>query len=171
MKILKKMQMAVVAIALVGTMAFETKAQDRGLDAMLVGAGSGALVGQVIGRDAKATLIGTAVGGALGLMVGNEMERGYDGGYRTTQAAVFFPPPPPILPFVYSPNHRDHRDGYRPHHRPPRGCWEEVVTVERHHGRYRDVVRTVCRDDRDRGWGRDHHRGYWRGDRYDRRSW
>lgn len=171
MKIMKKMQMAVVAIAVVGTMAFETKAQDRGLDAMLVGAGGGALVGQAIGRDAKATLIGTAVGGALGLMVGNEMERGYDGGYRATQAAVFFPPPPPIPPFVFSYNHRDHRDGYRPHHRPSQVCWEEVVTVERRHGRYRDVTRTVCRDDRGRGRGRDHHRDHWRGDRYERRSW
>lgn len=42
-----------------------------------VGAASGAIIGQVIGRNTEATLIGAAVGTMLGYIVGNEMDK-YD---------------------------------------------------------------------------------------------
>ncbi len=42
-----------------------------------IGAASGALLGQTIGRDTEATLIGAAVGTMLGYIVGNEMDK-YD---------------------------------------------------------------------------------------------
>lgn len=74
----------------------------------------------------------------------------------------FFPPPPPLPSIVFSYNDRgNHRDEYRPHHRPSQVCWEEVVRVERRHGGYRNETRTVCRE---RGW-RGHHGGGWRGHR------
>ena len=164
MKMIKKMQLAVAALLILGTMAGESKARDGAMDGLLIGAGSGALVGQAIGRDAEATLIGTAVGGMIGLMAGSEMvDEEYGKGYGPTQATFYLPAPPiPQVEFSYNRHDDDRRHGYRPHHRPSRVCWEEVDRVERRHGRYRDVVRTVCRD-RDR-W-RDHgHHGYWRDD-------
>ena len=42
-----------------------------------VGAASGAILGQAIGRSTEATLIGAAVGTMLGYIVGNEMDK-YD---------------------------------------------------------------------------------------------
>ena len=41
----------------------------------LIGAGLGALAGQAIGGDTKATVIGTAVGAAGGYMIGNESDK------------------------------------------------------------------------------------------------
>ena len=40
-----------------------------------IGAASGALIGQAIGRNTEATLIGAAVGGLVGYIIGNEMDK------------------------------------------------------------------------------------------------
>lgn len=169
MKIMEKMQLLMVALVVICLMAFESRAQERGLNGLIIGAGSGAVVGQAIGRDAKATLIGSAVGGMVGLMVGNEMDRAeYSREYDATQAAVFIPPPPPLPSIVFSYNDRDRdRGDHRRHeysrsHRPSQVCWEEVVRVERHHGRYREITKTVCRD---RDWRR-HEHDHWRDNRW-----
>lgn len=78
---------------------------------------------------------------------------------------IFLPPLPSV---VFSHNDRDyHHDEYRPRHHSSRVCWEEVVQVERRHGRYRNEVRTVCRD---RGW-RGHHDSGWRNEYRGRDRW
>ncbi len=46
-----------------------------GSNGTFIGAGSGALIGQAIGRDTEGTLLGTAIGGVLGYMIGNEMDK------------------------------------------------------------------------------------------------
>ncbi|MEX0368585.1 MAG: glycine zipper domain-containing protein, partial [Ruegeria sp.] len=46
--------------------------RDTGL---LVGAGIGALAGQIVGGDTKATAIGAVVGGAAGGLIGNELDK------------------------------------------------------------------------------------------------
>ena len=53
----------------------QAQARDNGVDGLLFGAGSGALIGQAIGKNTEATLIGTAVGSMLGYIVGNEMDK------------------------------------------------------------------------------------------------
>jgi len=50
-------------------------AGDRAANGMVLGAGSGALIGQAIGRNTEATLLGTAIGSVLGYIVGNEQEK------------------------------------------------------------------------------------------------
>lgn len=169
MKTIRTIKLAIVTLLMAGTLAVEVKAQDQGINGLLMGAGGGALIGQAIGRDTEGTLIGTAVGGMLGYMVGNEMDRAQHGSvYGSAQPATFLPhpPPPPRLVFPSRPHYRDRYD-YRHHYRPVERC-REIVTVERRHGHYREVVRTVCRD-RDR-W-HDHH-NHWRGDHYrDRNRW
>lgn len=88
---MKSLNLAIITALLIATTTQELKAEERGMNGLLLGAGSGALVGQAIGRDAEATLIGTAVGGVLGYMVGNEMDRsGYDRGYEVTRAGFHF---------------------------------------------------------------------------------
>jgi surface antigen len=49
----------------------------KGQQGAVGGAAGGALLGQLIGRNTKSTLIGAAVGGMLGYIVGNEMDK-YD---------------------------------------------------------------------------------------------
>jgi hypothetical protein len=69
---------------------------DTGSTACCWGRGSGALVGQAIGRDHEATLIGTAVGGMFGYIVGNEMNKDrYGRVHVAPQPVVYAPPPPP----------------------------------------------------------------------------
>jgi outer membrane lipoprotein SlyB len=54
-----------------------SSAGDRAANGLFFGAGTGALIGQAIGRNADATLLGTAIGGVLGYIVGNEQEKAY----------------------------------------------------------------------------------------------
>ena len=170
MKIIQTMKLAIVAVLVIGSMTMEAKAQDAGINGLLMGAGGGALVGQAIGRDTKGTLIGTAVGGMLGGMlggmVGNEMDRDrYGRVYGSVQPAVYLPPPTVV--FAHRSDYRDRRE-YRHHYRPVERC-REIITGEWRHGRYREGVRTVCRE-RDR-WRDRHHHDHWRGDYRDRDRW
>lgn len=169
---MKSMKMTVAAVLLAGTMTGGAMANDHGVNGLLLGAGSGALVGQAIGRDTEGTLIGTAVGGMLGYMVGNEMDKGYGHPYPPPQPVVYGPPPPPPAvvyvpppprprPVVYAPPPRP----WRHHGHPPDQVCRQIVERRDHHGRYREVVTTICRDRNDWRYGR--HRD-WRHD-YDRR--
>lgn len=56
----------IIAVALTGLSACNSTQQGA-----VLGAAGGAIAGQVIGRDTKATLIGAATGAAVGGVVGN----------------------------------------------------------------------------------------------------
>ena len=56
------------------------------------------------------------------------------------------------------------RDRYRHNYRSNRVCREIVEVVRGRHGRYHEVVRTICRDRDD--WRRPHHRDHYPRDRY-----
>ena len=64
-----------MAVVLMGGWNANARAQENGINGFLFGAGGGAFIGQVIGRNTEATLIGTAVGGMLGYIVGNERDK------------------------------------------------------------------------------------------------
>jgi uncharacterized protein YcfJ len=133
----------------------QAKASDRAVGGLLLGGGSGAIIGQTLGRSAEATIIGATVGGVLGVVIGNELDR--HGHYpRVVQQQVIH-----HQPVHYSHSYRDRRDHRgRAWHQPPRQVCREVVTIKE--GRHRDkrVVTTVCREERrgsDRyGWHRPH---------------
>ena len=80
---MKNVTALVLALSLVVTANF-AQARDNGADGFFLGAGSGALIGQAIGRNTEATLIGTAVGSMLGYIVGNEMDNATGGDRRVT---------------------------------------------------------------------------------------
>ena len=50
-------------------------AGEKGMWGGAAGAGAGAIIGQAIGRDTKATLLGAAIGGLLGYVTGTEMDK------------------------------------------------------------------------------------------------
>lgn len=150
---------------LAGTITAQAQAHNQGVNGLVIGAGSGALVGQAIGRDAEATLVGTAVGGMIGYAVGNEIDRGYGRAHIAPRPVVYGPPPSP--PSYYQPYY-DGRGRYQNDYRPEQLCRETVV-VRGMYGQYREVI-TTCRDrwkdDRYRHWRRHHHNRYGYGDRW-----
>jgi hypothetical protein len=64
----------------------------NGVDGLIVGSGSGAILGQAIGRNAEATVIGATVGGLLGVLITSDLHA-----HRS---------PPPPMPEVH---YRDYR--------------------------------------------------------------
>lgn len=131
-------KLIIVAAVLVLGMASSqpASANDRGLNGLIIGGGSGAIVGQAIGRNTEATIIGATVGGVLGLIVGNEIDR--------QQVSV--------NRYRYEPRHhpRTARKWNRSYHQPQKRC-ERIVTIEQ--GRHFDqrVVKTVCWEEREVG--------------------
>ncbi len=61
-------------VALTGSTGLLSGCNDAQSGALL-GAGIGALAGQAIGGDTKATVIGTAVGASAGYVIGNESDK------------------------------------------------------------------------------------------------
>jgi len=59
-------------------------------DGALIGAGTGALVGQAIGGNTGATLIGAAVGGLAGGAIGNNEEKKNRRYYRDERGATYY---------------------------------------------------------------------------------
>lgn len=92
---MKKYAIILLAVSLMIGWFNQVEAQENGMNGLLLGAGSGALIGQAIGRNTEATLIGTAVGTMLGYIAGNEMDK--NGGVRVRTAyppAYSYPAPP-----------------------------------------------------------------------------
>jgi surface antigen len=71
---MKKLALIILPILLVTMTSCATNKGQKGAG---IGAASGAIIGQAIGRNTEATLIGAAVGTMLGYIVGNEMDK-YD---------------------------------------------------------------------------------------------
>ncbi|MEW6427152.1 MAG: glycine zipper domain-containing protein [Thermodesulfobacteriota bacterium] len=120
----------IVIVMLIAALAtgLPAAAGDRATGGLLLGAGSGALIGQAIGRDTEATLLGTAVGGVLGYIVGNEAEKDYRSG--PTHAYRYDEP-------VYYEGERGRGEC---------GPCREAEILGTVDGEARTIVATVCRD-------------------------
>lgn len=160
--------MALATLILTGTMAVQSHAQEHGINGLILGAGSGALVGHAIGRDPQATLVGTAVGSMIGYAVGNEIDRGHGRVYVAPRPVAYGPPPPPPPRYFPHRPYYDARNEYRHDFRPEKLCRETIV-VRGRYGQYQEVT-TTCkdrwRDDRYRHWRGRHHDRYSYGDRW-----
>lgn len=83
-----KKLLAVVTIAFGLALADKAGAESSGLNGMLLGAGSGALIGQAAGRNTESTLVGTAVGAMIGYALDNGVARGPSYGYQPRVVVV-----------------------------------------------------------------------------------
>ena len=70
-----KSTLALIATFLIMTGCGELMPQSKTGKGALIGAGTGAVAGQLIGGDTKATLIGTAIGAAAGAAIGHSQEQ------------------------------------------------------------------------------------------------
>lgn len=71
---MKLVQVAATAITLLVLLFSNACASHRQLDGLLIGGGTGAILGQAIGHDAESTIVGATVGGVVGLMIGSELD-------------------------------------------------------------------------------------------------
>ena len=164
---------------LASAIATTAQAGENAVHGLLLGAGSGALVGQAIGRNTEATLLGTAVGGAFGFVIGNAGGPTYAHPVRPSYPppAVGYGYPPNATAYIPPPQYHPlppptiHRVFTRDYYRGPKIC-RETISERGFPGRIVRDVSTTC-------WLR-HHRPYWgrddnRGDRYEgnppRRDW
>lgn len=157
---MRKLILIILVLIMSVSTASISSASDLAANGLLLGAGSGALIGQAIGRNTEATLVGTAIGGMLGYIVGNEQEKAYERvpvytsfryrqpvyrqGYVVRRPTVIYREPAPVFNFSLGWIYNSHRDYQWRHHG---HAWR---------GRYRGWTR------HHRGWRGDHH---WRGGR------
>lgn len=71
------MRYFVIVLLLCGLLFSSCQSITKGEVGLAGGTAVGAVLGQAIGRNTKATLIGAAIGGVLGYIAGNEMDK-YD---------------------------------------------------------------------------------------------
>ncbi|HSL40023.1 MAG TPA: glycine zipper domain-containing protein [Desulforhopalus sp.] len=72
---MKRLALLLVAALLLTLTSCASDQYSKGQQGVGIGAASGALIGQAIGRNTEATLIGAAIGTVLGYIVGNEMDK------------------------------------------------------------------------------------------------
>lgn len=83
---------AVMAFAIGINLGCQTVAAGSGLDGLLLGAGSGALIGQAAGRNTHSTLAGAAVGAMIGYALDNGVDRGSRAYYGYTPRRIVVRP-------------------------------------------------------------------------------
>jgi len=128
---MKKLSIAAAILLLSLSFFRSAEASDRALNGLIIGGGSGAIIGQAIGRNSKATMIGATVGGVLGLLVGNDIDR-HQVAVKTYQPALQHPQYP-------------NRGWNRSYQRPQQQC-ERIIKVKKGRHYERRVVKTVCLD-------------------------
>ena len=117
--------------------------QNNSIGGLIIGAGSGALMGQAIGRDTESTVVGTAVGSIIGYIIGSEMDKDERVYYRPASRQRNVYKETHVTQYHY------HYDRGRPFHPQPRRCKEAEIlgTVN---GRAKKIYGTVCRTNQ--GW-------------------
>jgi hypothetical protein len=113
------------------------KAQNNGVGGLLMGLGSGALVGHAIAGDAEGAMVGSFIGGALGMLIGSEMDRA-----QSVQTRTVYRQAEPCYD-----SRRQHDRGWSTEDvSAARACREAKVLAEVN-GRAKNVYATVCRED------------------------
>lgn len=118
----------------------------KGVQGAGIGAVSGALIGQAIGRNHQATLVGAALGTMLGYIVGNEMDK-YDRQQlnNTYETAPSGQPTTWHNPDTGNSYEVTPQPAYYPPSQPDRPCRkaEILATID---GRTQKTYTTACRD-------------------------
>lgn len=143
-----KLQITSLAIILILATSGCAANPSRGTSGATIGAATGAIAGQAIGRSTKGTLLGAAVGGMLGYIIGNEMDK-----YDQAQLNQVYETSPSHQrsQWVNPDSKRSYTVTPKPAYTQPSGqvCREAEIlaTVD---GRPEKVVSTACRDNEGR---------------------
>lgn len=71
---MKQIVMSLMVIALIATLPVSPQAGDRTVAGLVIGGGTGAIVGHAIGHNPESTIAGAVVGGAAGILIGSAMD-------------------------------------------------------------------------------------------------
>ena len=135
---MKRTQMIITIVALVTLLMNNAQASDKRVNGMIIGGGTGALVGQTIGRNAEATIIGATVGSVTGLLIGNFLERQHRPVYRPSHGTLY------QKNYGYQGSERRHRPVIKNDYRSYRNNCRKVVTIKQGPHRTKRVVTTIC---------------------------
>lgn len=148
---MKVVNLTVVAFALSVLLLTNAHASNRQVGGLIIGGGTGAIVGQAVGQNVESTIIGATVGGILGVAIGNELDRHHGAVKQHSQVIAHTPRYNKRSQPVFRDNYR-HNNYKENHHRDyPRYRHQEnkcrkIVTMRKgHHGTKR-VVSTVCKN-------------------------
>ncbi|MGB3212689.1 MAG: YMGG-like glycine zipper-containing protein [Desulforhopalus sp.] len=168
---MKLIHMTLATIAFFSFSLTTVHAGDRQVGGLLIGGGTGALIGQAVGQNTESTLVGATVGGVVGLIIGSELDRNHGAVSHNTHVVTHYNRydnrrydrrPRPVFRDRHRYNHyRDY-----PRYRGYRGDCKKVVTIKEGRHRSKRIVSTVCRND-SRDYKRNHKRfrynnGYYR---------
>ena len=165
---MKRTQMIMLTLLLSFAVTSSACAGDRAVNGLLIGAGSGAILGQVAGQNTESVLIGTAIGGVVGYAIGSDLERSH---YRTHATPPYRKPMPVYGP---APRNWDHRWSPPPRQIRDRHDWrrddwrrgyddcKKVVSYRKDRGHVTKVVKTVCERPRYDRYHRDDNRRRYR---------
>ena len=146
---MKSMRVLLVAAVLCCSTVGPAAAGDRKVNGLLIGAGSGAIIGHAAGQTTESVILGTAIGGAVGYAIGSSLDRPkkpYSHAHRSPTVVTHYREPerrPRYWDnrYRYRNNHyHDKHDRYRSF---SRDC-VETVKYEKRHGRVTRIVKTSC---------------------------
>ncbi|SHO45597.1 glycine zipper family protein [Desulfopila aestuarii] len=160
---MKRVQMMLLAIFISFVSITNVNAGDKAVGGLLIGAGSGAIIGSAAGQNTESLLIGTAIGGAVGYAIGNSMEHPSHVVYQNTYRRPVVTHYHEYRPRVYYHRKPVHSYGnpYKPRYnygRHDTNC-RETVSYKKDRGRVSKVVKTTCNTPR--LYDRDNSRSRW----------
>ena len=136
---MKRLQTTTLTILILATFFLgHAQAGDKRVGGMIIGGGTGAIVGQTLGRNAQSTIIGATIGGVTGLLIGDHLERQQRHAYHPPRATVY------RERYTHRGYDRGHRPIFRDDYRSYRDNCRKIVTVKKGHHRTERVVRTIC---------------------------
>lgn len=86
---MKPMNMTISAMILFALSLTTAEASTRQVGGLIIGGGTGAIVGQAVGRNPESTIVGAAVGGVVGLIIGSELDRHHGAVNQPSQVVVY----------------------------------------------------------------------------------
>jgi len=141
---MKPVNMMIAALTLFAFSALSltpAEANDKRVGGVILGGGTGAIVGHAIGRNAEATLVGATVGGVVGLIIGSELER-HNSPVSRHQQVVAHSGRYDSRRYSRQPIFREYQPN-RYYHHDPQKC-RKVVTIKKGHHVTKRVITTVC---------------------------
>jgi len=77
---MKKSNAFIISLVLIAAMGGTAQAHRKdGLEGLLIGGASGAIIGQAIARDVEGVIVGSIIGGTLGLIIDRDLDHAWVG--------------------------------------------------------------------------------------------
>ena len=162
---MRLVNVTIAAFALLALSLTNVHASNRQVGGLIIGGGTGAIVGNAVGKNVESTIIGATVGGVLGYAIGNELDRHHGSVNKQTDVVANSQGHYKRSRSSFKGHNRHYNRGHGRHynkfhnrhynnktnrHRdypivhPYSGKCRKVVTVKKRHNKTKRVVSTVC---------------------------